>query len=220
MLVSYLSARKQFVEVDSIRSDYKQITCGVPQGAILGPLLFNIQINDLTKAINSSVKLFADDACVTLNTNSIASLKTAITQDLEAIKEWTASNKLTVNPNKPQLLVIPSKKNSKPINIDAHYHRCSISPAKVVKYLEIFIDSDRNFRNHIKYVASKASRAIGVISKMKHLIPFKTLLSLYYSLIHPFLLCGFLVWGSSYKTYIDILCKIQKKAVIIISGAN
>ena len=115
LLVSYFSARKQFVEVDSMRSDYKQIICGVPQGSIPGPLLFNIYINDLPKATTLSVKLFADDACVTLNANSIASLKTAITQDLEVIKEWTASNKLTVNPNKSQLLVIPSKKNSEPI---------------------------------------------------------------------------------------------------------
>ena len=124
---------------------------------------------------------------MTLNANSIASLKTAITQDSEAIKEWTASNKLTVNPNKSPLLAISSKKNSEPINIDAHYNNYSISQAKVVKYLGIFIDSDLNFYNHIKYVASKAYRAIiGVISKIKHLIPFKTLRSLYYSLIHPF----------------------------------
>ena len=124
---------------------------------------------------------------MTLNANSIASLKTAITQDSEAIKEWTASNKLTVNPNKSPLSVISSKKNSEPINIAAHYNNYSISQAKVVKYLGIFIDSDLNFHNHIKYVASKAYRAIiGVISKIKHLIPFKTLRSLYYSLIHPF----------------------------------
>ena len=112
LLVSYFSARKQLVEVDSMRSDCKQITCGVPQGSILGPLLFNTYISDLPKAINSSVELFADDACVTLSANSIASYKLAITQDSEAIKEWTASNKLAVNPNRSQLLVIPSKKNS------------------------------------------------------------------------------------------------------------
>ena len=121
---------------------------------------------------------------------------------------------------KSQLLVIPSKKNSEPINIDTHYNNCLISPAKVVKYLAIFIDSDLNFHNHIKYVASKASRVIGVIFKIKHLIPFKTWLSLYYSLIHSFLFYGLLVWGSPYKTYIDILYKIQKKAIKIISGAN
>ena len=121
-----------------------------------------------------------NDACVTLNANNIASLQSAITQDLDAIKEWTSSNKLTVNPNKSQLLVIPSKRNFEPINIDVHYNNCSILPENVVKYLGIFIDSDLNFHNHIKYIASKASRAIGVISKIKYLIPFKTLLSLYY----------------------------------------
>ena len=220
LLVSYLTDRKQFVEVASIKSEYKQITCGVPQGSILGPLLFNIYINDLHTSINSSVKLFADDACVTLNANNVASLQSAITQDLDAIKEWTASNKLTVNPNKSQLLVIPSKRNFEPINIDVHYNNCSILPENVVKYLGIFIDSDLNFHNHVKYIASKASRAIGVISKIKYLIPFKTLLSLYYSLIHPFLLYGLLAWGSSYKTYIDIFYKIQKKAIKILSGAN
>ena len=122
---------------------------------------------------------------MTLNANNIASLQFAITQDLDAIKEWTASNKLTVNPNKSQLLVIPSKRNFEPINIDVHYNNCSILPENVVKYLGIFIDSDLNFHNHIKYIASKASRAIGVISKIKYLIPFKTLLSIRILLTDP-----------------------------------
>ena len=157
---------------------------------------------------------------MTLSANSIASLQTAIMQDLEAIKEWKASNKLTDNLNKSQLLLTPSKKKSEPINIDAHYNYCSISPAKVVKYLEIIIESDLNFDNHTKYVASKASSAFSVIYKIKHLIPFKTLLSLHCSLIHLFLLYGLLVWSSSYKTHMTYFTKFRKRQQKIIPGEN
>ena len=100
LIKNYLTSRNQFVTFRYTSSSTKPINIGVPQGSILGPLLFLIYINDVPNAINSTPRLFADDTCLILRQSSLSSLKKACSDELVQLKDWCDANKIQINPNK------------------------------------------------------------------------------------------------------------------------
>ena len=107
---SYLSARKQFVKLGKATSSTLPIDFGVPQGSILGPLLFIIFINDLPNATNLYVKLFADDTFLCAQNSDIDLLENEVNSELQKVYEWLAANKLTLNTDKSKFMIITNKK--------------------------------------------------------------------------------------------------------------
>ena len=107
---SYLSARKQFVKLDKATSSALPIDFGVPQGSILGPLLFIIFINDLPNATNLYIKLFADDTFLCAQNSDIDLLENEVNSELQKVYEWLAANKLTLNTDKSKFMIITNKK--------------------------------------------------------------------------------------------------------------
>ena len=100
LIESYLTSRKQFISIDKVNSSAQSINIGVPQGSILGPLLFLIYINDLPNAISSKPRLFADDTCIMLSDSSLPNLETKCNTDLNHHKNWCNANKLQKSPQK------------------------------------------------------------------------------------------------------------------------
>ena len=110
LMKSYLTNRKQFVALDGCRSEMRVIDIGVPQGSVLGPLLFLIYINDLPRSVNrlNSI-LFADDTTLHFSHNNINSLCDTLTSDLTCVKDWLLANELTVNAKKTYFMIFSLK---------------------------------------------------------------------------------------------------------------
>ena len=103
---SYLTDRKQYVCVNNGCSDYRTITCGVPQGSILGPTLFSLYINDIVNDSNFTARLFADDIVLMLHEKNLSVLNTKVNSELQKIQLWLSKNKLSLNYSKTSYMVI------------------------------------------------------------------------------------------------------------------
>ena len=220
LLKSFLSDRSQFVSHHNSSSDTLINRFGVPQGSNLGPLLFLIYINDIPHALNSNPRLFADDTCLNINAVTPAMLSEKMNLELTTVHKWTTANKITVNPQKSHCLIIPPKKNHRVSNISIYFNDSVIKINDTVIYLGITIDNKLNFEEHINALATKISRSLGVLCKLRHILPKSALRILYHSMIHPHLLYGITVWGNAFDKHLKRLATLQNKAVKLISGAQ
>ena len=162
---SYLSDRKQYVHLNGTDSEMKGITSGVPQGSVLGPLLFFIYINDLPN-ISKKLKfyLFADDTNIYLESHDLQSLEKIMNKELEKLFEWLCINRLSLNISKTNFVIFcPINKPKTPVTI--LINKEAIDETKYVKYLGILIDSQLTFKQHISELNKKIARAIGILYK-------------------------------------------------------
>ena len=218
LLDSYLSERKQFVSIDNIHSQLHDITYGVPQGSILGPLLFLLYINDLPTALQTTPRLFADDTALLISNPSFSKMESLTASELSSVSTWMASNGLTLHPNKTFALNISSfSRKPCPFDLSLTLNNVKIETPKVTKYLGILIDDKLTFKSHIHHLESKLSRSVGIIARLKYFLPSSALINLYFALIHSHLLYGLPVWASTCKTYLSKIKVLQNKAISIIS---
>ena len=212
----YLTNRKQYVNFNNIVSTVRPISIGIPQGSVLGPLLFIIYVNDLLSLSNEySSILFADDTVMSFRGDNIVELITVCNNELEKFRDWTVANRLTVNKDKTVFNIVSNIHfNSELVLIyfDDHMLSC----VKNVKYLGIIIDDSLKFKDHIEYISGKVSKAVGILNKLKTHLPFFALKTLYYTLVHPYLNYCNLVWGGTYPTHLNHLKVLQKRILRII----
>ena len=209
---SYLSNRKQFVTINQSQSDPLLITCGVPQGSVLGPLLFLIYINDLPSISNKlEFFLFADDTNIYYESNDLTNLEKTINKELKKLYQWLCSNRLALNIDKTNFVLFHSlhKTIDKPVTITIN--KKAISQANYVKYLGVLIDSNLSWKFHINELCKKISKTIGVLYKIRQLVNSHILSNLYYAMIYPFLIYGINVWGSASNQLLNPLLLLQKK---------
>ena len=138
LLRSYLSSRSQFVKLNGVKSSLARIDFGVPQGSILGPLLFLIFINDLPNASNFYIKLFADDTFLCLQNKDFAALEREVNVELDKVFIWLASNKLTLNTDKSKFMVVTNKKSIPKLSIKVN--NIPLKTCDSYKYLGVMID--------------------------------------------------------------------------------
>ena len=151
----YLSNRKQFTQLGENKSLIDNVSCGVPQGSVLGPLLFNIYVNDMENASPSSkIRLFADDTNIFMYNKNVVVLNDECQKTLNDVYEWMLANKLSVNLEKTNFsLFVPVKKASLHENkFELSLNSKSINRAKSVKYLGVFIDEDLKWIDHINHL--------------------------------------------------------------------
>ena len=215
---SYLTNRQQFVSFIGHLSDKKIITCGVPQGSVLGPLLFLLYINDLPNISNKlKFYLFADDTNIYYESSNLAEIEKVMNEELNKLYQWLCANKLSLNVSKTNFVIFHSY--MKPINkvITIKINRKAISEEKYVKYLGILIDSTLSWKYHINELGKKLSRVIGVMYKLRDFVSKEIMISIYYSLVYPYLIYGIPVWGSASMTTLTNLHIIQKRIVRLIT---
>jgi len=138
---SFLKNRYQYVTINSCNSSKININYGVPQGSVLGLLLFLLYINDLPNCTASSLKLYADDTCLIVTGNSIENLKRKVSEDLENISSWLNANKLTLNHTISNIIIVPPKSNTSSTNVADTFQGSQIFVANDAKYLE-YLDVD------------------------------------------------------------------------------
>ena len=221
---SYLSNRIQTTQVGLHVSRKESTLCGVPQGSVLGPLLFLVYVNDIYMASDKlTFYLFADDTNLLYADKNPKSLKTIVNCELFKVVDWLIANKLSLNIKKTNYIIFhPYQKCINfNIRIKAYDSRTKtffdLERKDHVKYLGIIIDRHLSWKHHINYIALKISRNIGIISRLKHFVPLKTLLSIYNSLISPYISYGLIAWGQASKSHLEKLLILQKRAVRLIN---
>lgn len=217
---SYLSNRSQTTEIDGYVSEESVTAYGVPQGSVLGPLLFLIYINDI-QMISNKLKfyLFADDTNLLYADKNLKSLENTINKELRNLSSWLRANKLTLNIKKSHFVLFsPRQKKTSyipQINIlDNESNKfVSLKHKDYVKYLGIIIDKNLSWKLHIDNIANKISRTVGLIAKIRHYLPFLVIRNIYQALISPYLNYGISVWGQASKSYLNKLLLLQKRAL-------
>ena len=219
---SYFSDRKQFVQFNET-SSFKQTTrCGVPQGSILGPLLFLLYINDLPNAARmAETLLFADDTSIFYSHSDPKHLISVLNTELTEIDNWMKSNKLSVNIKKTSYIIFKSRQKKISVNLPAIvFDNQHLKQEQVIKFLGIYIDENHTWKPHINYVCKKISKSIGIIYRSRFELSTNAKLSLYYTLIYPYLTYCNIVWSSTYVSSLNRILLLQKRAVRAITNSD
>lgn len=178
----YLKGRKQRTKVGSFLSVLKSIEVGVPQGSVLGVLLFLIYINDLKTVIKyAKLVLFADDALLYINGKTIEECRDLISKDLENLSKWLCMNKLKLNVNKTKSMLINGGNNNVALYLNDEEIQCVVD----IKYLGIHIDNKLKFDLHANYICKKISKKIGFFSRIRNKVSYDCAVILYNTLILP-----------------------------------
>ena len=213
-LRDYLSNRSQCVMLNE-SSQFLPITCGVPQGSILGPLLFTIYINDMHKAVlNAIVYHFADDTNLLYSSKNIKTLRKSMNEDLRCIYTWLCANRLSINTDKTEFILFKPSKCKIEERFTLKLNGFTIFESKKLRYLGVILDNKLSWKYHIHELSKKLSRATGVINRLKeNSVPTKALLSVYFAIFQSHLNFGLSVWGQAHEMYLQKIRSIQNKVL-------
>ena len=174
--------------------------------------MFLIYINDLRFCLNKcKANHFADDTCITFAHKNKNILEATVNDDLLSVSEWLKANRLMLNVSKTKLLIFHSKRR----NVIHHdfvikLEGNTLQPDSNVKYLGMLIDNNLSWSCHIRKLCTSLSRANGILSKLRHLVPFRVLKSIYYAVFHSKLLYGCLGWSLSTLINMQSITVLQK----------
>ena len=219
LIIDYLSSRFQYVALDDCCSTLLPINCGVPQGSILGPILFLLYVNDIAKNMKfAQILLFADDTTIYIASKKLETLINLINSELKILSDWFLSNKLTINVNKTKYMLFRSSKNKEAkLDMDIYINNFKLSGVNSTKFLGIEFDDCLNWKLHISSIERKLSCAIGVISKIRYKLNMQCALLLYNSMILSQLSYCTMIWASTYKSALHRIYLLQKRALRVCS---
>lgn len=186
---SYLENRKQRVVINGFSSEYSVIESGVPQGSVLGPLLFLIYINDLEKDIKSNVKFFADDTMLFSVVKDPVASANDLNSDLEVINQWAYQWKMQFNPDptKQAYEILFSCKKKKVDHPQLVFNGAPVCRVSEHNHLGLILESTLSFDKHIIDKMKKAKKNVGIIKHLNKFLPLKTLTQMYKALVRSHL---------------------------------
>ena len=194
-----------------------EVTFGVPQGSILGPLLFLLFINDLPDSTSLYVKLYADDTFLCAQDKDFDTLERNVNIELDKVFTWLASNKLTLNISKSKYMILSKKRVVPQLNININ--GTALDSCDSYKYLGVYFDKKLSWNVHIDHISNKISKSCGALAKIRHIVDTKTLVNIYHALVNSYVRYGIIAWGNASKNVLNSLQTIINKAVRIITFA-
>ena len=189
LLSNFLRNRKQRVVLHGQTSSWADVNAGVPQGSILGPLLFLIYVNDLADGLSSNAKLFPDDTSLFSVVHDANTTAKELNNDLVKINRWAYQCKMSFNPDpsKQAQEVIFSRKTKKEYHPPLAFNNNNVLETNSQKYLGVVLDNHLSFEDHLKMILNKVNKTIGLLCKLQNILPRSALLTIYKSFIRPHL---------------------------------
>ena len=192
----YLYERRQRVCVENAKSDWATIRRGVPQGSILGPLLFIIYANDLPQAVQHCfVQQYADDTTLSLVSKDVRGLEDGLTSDLEGVAKWVIDNKLRLNEEKTQMLLLSRRRRLQELEqVDVRMGGTKVARSKKVKYLGVWIDDGLTWQDQVEAVRRKCFAGLAKLKRLRNVLPSSTKKRIFCALVQPHLDYCSVVW--------------------------
>ena len=217
---AYLSNRTQSIVVDGILSETQPVVRGVPQGSILGPLLFIMYINDLPAiAKHCSIQLYADDTLLYFGSKCVDTIETKLSEDLEQMISWLSSNYLFLNYKKSKIMLIGTNQRlSSTASFAIKANDKVLERVYSFKYFRVVLDPCLSWNDHVDLIASRISSRLSMLRKARKIIPRDACITLYNSMVLPIFDYCSCVWdgcSQSKKQYLD---RLQRLAAAIIEG--
>jgi hypothetical protein len=189
MIKCYLTNRQQIVKIGDHQSSPKLITCGVPQGSILGPLLFLVYVNNIHQTdIHGQLTLYADDTCLFYFGQSVEDIIKPAQKDLNTLHEWFQYNLLTRNATKTSYIIFSAKNKKVSSHTKLTINGETLSRTDKEKYLGLILDQNLTWNAHLLFLKSKLSSLTDSLYNMARYIPMKARLLIYNALVKPHLL--------------------------------
>ena len=216
---SYLSNRTQSVKYCNNVSSALPVTLGVPQGSILGPLLFILYVNDMPNVFDSVWPIiFADDTTLFVSSKTIDDALQTFNDELSALVHWFNANKLSLNLSKTHYMVFTTSPQVRATKVDFNVDNNPINQVTKTKFLGVVIDDQLRWCDHIDHVCTKVRKSLGIIKRASKILNADTLKSLYYTMIFPYLNYCHLVWGKASASQLKRITNLQKRAIRVISS--
>ena len=220
---SYLTLRKQTVRIGHSYSKFKDIENGVPQGSILGPILFLLYINDLPLYLSNSIsELYADDTTLHTSGNSIESIRNDLVSDLSAVLRWCEENGMMINIDKCKSMLIGSRPK---INLNEKDFKLNLQGSEIQtvnceKILGVYVDQTLSWDQQIDNLCAAISSRISLFGRIKTYLPLISRIAFYNGYILPLIDYCSVVWGNSSEENLNRILKLQKRAARSIMNAS
>lgn len=217
ILKSFLTNRSQIVKIDKTESSPRKVTFGIPQGSILGPLLFLIYINNVHKiGLKGDVTLYADDTCLFYFGSSADTIITDAQADLNKLNDWLQCNLLTINTSKTNYIIFSAKNKKITHHPPLTINNKTITEVDSEKYLGLILDSHLTWKPHINKIKTKLTALTGLLKNITKCFPRQTRYILYNSLVKPHLDYLIEIWGTAAPTNLAPLRTSQNKLIKVL----
>lgn len=212
----YLSNRKQRVVLQTASSTLQSISAGVPQGSVLGPLFFLVYVNDITDALLSLTRLYADDSSLYCSASNMQDIEGLLNHDLHQISIWAKQWLVDFNPNKTEAILFTLNKDV--ANPELIFDNTVINFVENHKHLGLTLSSNGQWSTHINNILQSASKAINIMKKLKFTLTKTALNQIYLSYVRPILEYASIVWDGCTQQEVNSLEKLQNEAARIVTG--
>ena len=222
LLTSYLQNRKQFVKCGPIESTILTVLCGVPQGSVLGPLLFILFINDIVNCSLLDPVMYADDAALLISAKTLNKLNKKVNKEARLFFNWLTANKLTLNYKKTKYMIITNKHYNLKFRrkFRLNINKNNIKQVENFKYLGIILDNKLTWKPHIDYLKTKLYSVSGIMFRTRKYMPAHALRLIYNSLVDSYLRYGIASWGTSATYLIHGLQAAQNRVLKLLLPYN